>query len=89
MIGKKKKNNHRGYTFDQFGREEQRCCTENKENVDYSGKMLCPEGEMKGQSSILLKIFGLRQAKGTLNLKSEHPDIEMVACLQKKKHSII
>lgn len=42
---------------------------------------------MKKKKSIFFRIVGLREGKGTLNLKSEHPDIEMIACLQKKKYS--
>lgn len=43
--------------------------------------------EIKKKKSIPLQNRRPREGKGTLNLKSEHPDIEMIACLQKKKYS--
>ena len=36
-------------------------------------------------NSIFFRIMGLGEAKGSLNMKNPHPNIEMVACLDKKK----
>ena len=36
-------------------------------------------------NSIFFRVMGLGEAKGSVTLKNAHPDIEMVACLDKKK----
>lgn len=41
---------------------------------------------MKKDHSVFFKIMGLSETKGTTNIKSEYPDIEMIACLNKKKY---